>query len=293
MRERLARSLRGPGAACPPLLPSLVKQNHMRARTPLSREPAAGPGWADLRRELDAWADAGRCATFWWRDDDAVAPGPALDRLLEAAAGVPLALAVIPARAEAALARRLEAAPGVAVLQHGWDHANHAPAGERKSELGPHRPLADMAAELAAGRERLRALFGARALPVLAPPWNRIAPELAAALPDAGFVGLSTYRPRPATERPRLMRVNTHIDPVDWHDGRGFLGETPSLLLALDHLRGRRLGLHDADEPTGLLTHHRVTDEACWAFVARFLAETRRHPAARWVGAGELFSSSP
>ena len=54
-----------------------------------------------LDRELDAWAAAGRVAEAWWRDDDATAPTPALARLLEArrAAGAPVALAVIPARA--------------------------------------------------------------------------------------------------------------------------------------------------------------------------------------------------
>ena len=39
--------------------------------------------WQDLRDELDRWAEAGRTATLWWRDDDAVMPGPLLDRLAE------------------------------------------------------------------------------------------------------------------------------------------------------------------------------------------------------------------
>ena len=39
-------------------------------------------GWAALDAELDLWAAAGRVAGGWWRDDDAVAPTPALESLL-------------------------------------------------------------------------------------------------------------------------------------------------------------------------------------------------------------------
>ena len=64
-------------------------------------------GWDSLQAELDLWRARNRQATIWWRDDDAVRPGPALDRLLDLASrhDAPLALAVIPAAAETALAR--------------------------------------------------------------------------------------------------------------------------------------------------------------------------------------------
>ena len=65
--------------------------------------------WRHLSEELDAWAEAGRSASLWWRDDDAVEPSPALARLLTLASArdLPLALAVIPARASEALAEWL------------------------------------------------------------------------------------------------------------------------------------------------------------------------------------------
>ena len=94
--------------------------------------------WPALRDELDTWAEAGRTATLWWRDDDAVEPTPALDRLLALAARheIPLALAVIPARASTALARRIAGSgPRIAPLQHGYAHRNHAPPSEKKAEL--------------------------------------------------------------------------------------------------------------------------------------------------------------
>jgi hypothetical protein len=104
--------------------------------------------WAALAAELSRWRGDGRLPTFWWRDDDATRPSRSLDRLLTIAAGLraPVALAVIPAAAEAVLAERLDDAR-VAVLQHGYAHANHAPDGEKKAELGHHRPLAAMPAD--------------------------------------------------------------------------------------------------------------------------------------------------
>lgn len=273
----------------------------MTAVPPASATAADRP-WDALRAELDAWADAGRTATFWWRDDDAVEPTPALDRLcaLAGAAGVPLALAVIPAHATAALARALDAhpggRPGVSVIQHGWSHANHAPPGAKKTELGAERPADAVLAELAAGRERLAALFGGRFVAALAPPWNRIAPAVPARLPEAGLVGLSTHAAR-GPARPGLTQVNTHLDPVDWHGAgaapggaRAFLGDAAALAPALAHLAARRAGTADPDEPTGLLTHHLVMDEATWTFAERFLTVTRAHPAARWLDAPALFA---
>lgn len=54
--------------------------------------------WDALMGELDAWAESGLTASFWWRDDDAADHTPALDRLLDERGqlDVPLALAVIP-----------------------------------------------------------------------------------------------------------------------------------------------------------------------------------------------------
>ena len=273
-------------------LPSIDMPAALSAGGPVPCRSEGGrseAGWPDLARALDSLGETGRRVGFWLRDDDAVAPTPALDRLLGIAADLPLALAVIPARATAELADRLP--PDCAVLQHGLAHADHAPPGEKKAEYGPHRPLAAMTAELAAGRSLLQDLFGRRALPVLVPPWNRIADTVAAALPGLGFGGLSTFGCRTAGV-PALVQVNTHVDPIDWRGSRGFAGETAVLGRVVDALRH-----HLADEfregaargPIGLLTHHLVMDGPGWAFLDRFLTETRRHPAVRWQAADELF----
>ncbi|MFQ5971916.1 MAG: polysaccharide deacetylase family protein [Alphaproteobacteria bacterium] len=245
-----------------------------------------------MTAELDLWGEAGVEATFWWRDDDATAPSPALDRLLalQRRYGTPLALAVVPRYPAPALAERLAAhdpaGARVVVLQHGYAHQNHAGEGEKAIELGAHRPAAHVVAELAVGRENLSAFPGA--LPILVPPWNRIAPHLLPLLPELGFSGLSTFGARASAEPvPGLGQTNTHIDPVDWRGSRGFLGA--ALDMAVTHLGSRRQGLVDAAEPTGLLTHHLDHDATTWEFIETLLAIATEHPAARWLGAGEAF----
>lgn len=241
--------------------------------------------WRDLDCELEAWQRAGLTAGFWWRDDDATRPGPRLDRLLEAAGPVPIALAVIPEDAGEALAERLAAhnrdAGNMIVFQHGYAHVNHAPPADRKAEFGDHRPLEGMLDELARGRQALEALFGDAFEPVLTPPWNRVGDGVAGSLQKAGLRRLSRFGPRRPEEGDRV--VNTHIDIIDWRGGRGFLGERQALRAAVKHLTARRTGAIDRDEPTGLLTHHRDHDEACWRFITKFAAAIDPHPAALWV----------
>lgn len=256
--------------------------------------------WDALGRELDLWRDAGRTADFWWRDDDAIAPSIALERLLSLsrAHSAGLGLAVIPGHCEADLAPALaEAAHGssaeIAVLQHGIAHENTAPAGAKKTELSSTLPISEALKGLKSGQKRLSDLFGARLLPVLVPPWNRIAPEVIAELPSCGFSGLSTYKaraqPQPA---PDLLQVNTHADLLRWKPERGFLGETEVLTLLQEHLQARRENRADAAEPTGILTHHLVHDAATWVFLDQLLGWLNDHPATKFLAPSEAFSHS-
>jgi peptidoglycan/xylan/chitin deacetylase (PgdA/CDA1 family) len=267
------------------------------APKPMRDTVAAEQAWDAFGDELDAWSAAGRTASFWWRDDDAVAATPALDRLLAIAAvhDVPLALAVIPVPAEPSLFARLAEAPQATVLQHGYAHRNHAPAGVKKCELGDERPAEAVLAELARGRALLDAATKGRALPVLVPPWNRIGAAVEARLGEAGVKGLSTSKPRAGGRLDSgLVQANVHVDPIDWPAQRrgdgGFAGDPAVLEATLRHLRARRSGTVDATEPTGFLTHHLVMDEATWRFAERFAATVARHPAARWVAPATVFA---
>jgi hypothetical protein len=251
----------------------------------------AGAFWAELNAELDRWGQAGRRATLFWRDDDASALTAPLSRLaaLAAESGVPLGLAVIPALFSAELARHRMPA-NVRVLQHGFAHVNHAGAGRREaSELGLHRPLEQVVGELVEGKRRLEDGFGVRFTPALAPPWNKLAAEVVAALPCLGFSGLSAAGERAAPEPvPRLTQANIHWDLIHWRRGAIFRGYASAMDL-VEHLRRRRSGEAEPDEPTGILSHHLAMDEDAWHFLARFLAVTSSHPAVSWCDPAALF----
>ncbi len=251
-------------------------------------------GWNALAAELDRWQGQGRQPTLWWRDDDACRATPALATLLALAgdARIPVAVAAVPAVVEPSLVEAVASVQQVTVLQHGYAHRNHAPPGGRNCELGTDRPLAEVEAELVDGRARLQAAFGRRFLPVLVPPWNRIAPPIVARLPAAGLVGLSTFGPRDAvTPVPGLRQCNTHVDLIAWRRGRVFIGADAALQRITDHLAARRMASVDAAEPTGVLTHHLDFGADAWEFMAAVAAATCRQGAA-WVAAASAFGAA-
>jgi len=257
--------------------------------------------WRALAAELDAWARAGREASFFWRDDDAGGAHPTLARLLALAAAraLPLGLAVVPAWLTPEGAVAIHAAPdGVAVLQHGFAHANHerdpAPgaAKVRPAECGAARPTETVLAELAAGRDRLGTAFGARFLPVFVPPWNRIAPAVRAGLPRLGYRALSAFGRRPMPEPvPGLRHLNCHADPIRWREGKRFAGAAAALHALREHLAGRREGRGDPAEPTGLLTHHRDMEGAFWEFLEELWARFGAHRAVAFPAVATLLAS--
>ena len=248
--------------------------------------------WQSFADELSRWRDTGRVVDFWWRDDDATRPAVALTRLttLAVQARVPLGLAVIPDGADPALFEDLGA--NIAILQHGGDHRNRAADGEKATEFPATEASNSALRRIAMGRTRLQALAGARLLPVLVPPWNRITATLVPRLAGLGIRGYSTFASR-ASAHPAdgLRQVNTHVDLIAWRRGRGFVGEERALAEAIEHLAARRTGAVDATEPTGWLTHHACHDEALWSFLARLFEETRDRAGVRWLSPEDVFLS--
>lgn len=248
-----------------------------------------GP-WEVLDRELDAWTQLGRFATFWLRDDDAMVDSAALERLVGLAQRfrIPLGLAVIPQGCDSSLNNVLRPCWKVNVLQHGYAHISHAPGEEKKAEYGDHRAKSTMLGELARGQERLLELFSDSWLPVLVPPWNRISNSLAHSLPAVGFEGLSTYSARSQAQLvDGLVQSNCHVDLIDWRGTRAFAGENTVLEQMTVHLHQRRTGEVD-DETTGLLTHHLIHDDACWHFLERLFELTQSHRGATWLTVSEV-----
>jgi len=238
----------------------------------------SNPIWQSLAEELVRWQRSGRTAAFWLRDDDAVEPTPALDRLLDVTGTfeVPATLAVIPAFTDGRLAVRLGDAAHATVAVHGWSHRNHAAEGEKKQELGAHRPRKTVLGELADGLSHIKALHGERAIPMLVPPWNRIDAGLIPELGSIGFTALSVYGPpKPAP----LHIINSNVDIMDWHGTRGC--HDHGLLIQAMVAQLRRA--FDGGEPVGLLTHHLVHDESAWLFLERLFGITTQNEACAWL----------
>ncbi|NOD30903.1 polysaccharide deacetylase family protein [Ruegeria atlantica] len=244
------------------------------------------PDWRPLDVELNHWRAESLPLPVWWRDDDAIAPTPQLDRLSELAdkLGLPVHLAVIPRDATPALAEYVAARASLVPVVHGWAHTNHAPRGEKKAEFRLDRPLDVMVTDAQAGMARLRSVFGDNMRQMFVPPWNRIAPEMAKQLPKLGYCILSTATPRKSRlAAPGLEQINTHLDPIDWRGSRGLISPEALIAQTVGLLRDRREGRSDNTEPFGILTHHLVHDRGIWAFTEALLNKLLSGPATAWI----------
>lgn len=242
----------------------------------------------ELVQHLDWFAERGRKIRFWWRDDDAIEPTPALERMLKLANdnGVDLALAVIPKDATQALAERLSDEPHAFVLQHGWQHKNFQlkEKREKAAELGSRRDPDELMAQLGEGKARLEALFGDRFIHAVVPPWNRIDPEIARRMPVIGLPGLSTFT---FHNFPHPHQLQSHVDILKWKKQVRFIGwESARLRFDLQLTRRRNTG----HEPVGLLTHHLAHDETSFEFLEEFLAIAAHHDGAEWPKVRALFA---
>ncbi len=246
--------------------------------------------WDDLAREIDRWNKNGLSVEFWWRDDDAVEETKALQELI--AFDVPLALAIIPMKMRENLKGILSNRRNVSVLQHGIRHENLAGPSQKKSEFPPSRSMEDAIEGLVAGRIILSQAFPDRFLPVFVPPWNRLSPALESKLGELSYRGLSLYGPNPKIGRDQqsnLMKINTHVDVIEWKATRSFIGTPRALYLIVRHLRAKREGRADPREPTGLLTHHLVHDLPTWRFLESFVLWSAKRGDVVWKSPRHIF----
>lgn len=246
-----------------------------------------------LREELSHWSAMGKITPFWWRDDDAQSASMQLEDLLEISARyqAPLSLAAIPDGLDDSLAKSLIGLEHVQLLQHGFSHRNFAPAEERKMELGWHRSGAAIMQQLHTGFQRLQTLFGEQFIPVMVPPWNRIDQRVIARLRKAGFIGLSTLGPRENSDAYNGLKVvNVHVDIINWKQGRCFAGEAACEAQIVAHLSAKRAGCIDVNEPTGIMSHHRVHDAGCQQFLVNLFEFLGAQEAAILLDAKTVFS---
>lgn len=237
-----------------------------------------------LATYLDRRADQDRPLDLWWRDDDLETPSDELSTCLNALgeAGIAAAFAAIPKGLTAEAVAALDGT-GSVLFVHGWAHANHAPAGEKKSEFGPARPLSDRLADIARGWDRLDAIGGERAVACFVPPWNRIGDDLLPVLGEAGIAALSAFaslkHPAPEASVPRL---DTHVDLIDWRGTGGPISGDGFVARIIEH--------DGVDGPVGILSHHRVTDPGAWNAWRTILRQLSDHPAVRWLSPGETLA---
>jgi hypothetical protein len=245
--------------------------------------------YSALNAELDSWSAAGLTATFWWRDDDAVGLSPQLERLLGVANGRPLALAVVPFHASAALADRLRFERHVTIFQHGWKHENHSLSGP-SSEYPPGRAAETVAQEFLQGSEKLARMFGDQFVPVFTPPWHGLDSSYIPLLKPAGIRGLSSKGRRSAASTNGVVQNNIHCVPIQWSDPPGFADPARYIAQLVGHLKQRRSS-NDRAEATGILTHHLVQTDESLEFVRGILDVVTEHPNAVLVDPAELFLS--
>ncbi len=246
--------------------------------------------WRDFIAAVDQHASPTNRVRFWLRDDDAVEPTAALDRLARLCEShdVPALIAVIPGPAQQSLADYLREAPLLTPCQHGYAHINHASEPGRAQELGLHRGLEKILSELRAGQARMQDLFDGAVLPLLVPPWNRIDPALVTELPDMGFRAISTFGWDLFPPQEDFRQINSDVDIIDWRGGR--IGKSiPNLIgkciEALTHPA-------NTEKRIGILTHHLVHDDGAWAFLEALFAETSGHPHVEWVPAAQFLSEN-
>jgi hypothetical protein len=231
-----------------------------------SRPAVTAPArWlAPISRALDA---AAAPVPFFFRDDDAGWGDARLLALLDlfAARSTWVDLAVIPRELDAGLARELAAREGVGLHQHGLAHVNHEPVG-RKCEFGPARGVARQRADIAEGRDRLRAMLGARLDPIFTPPWNRCTLETGRYLAQLGFRALSREARAEPLGVPGLLELPVCVDWVRLDP------EDAARRIAERILTGR---------PVGVMLHHAVMDDASLARAGDLLALLAGHQSAR------------
>jgi hypothetical protein len=259
-----------------------------------------GSPWRAVVEELDEWLERGVVATFWIRDDDAVALTQPLDRLLSLANqfGVEVALAVIPAKLTNPLSTfLLSGSVPLFPMCHGWRHVNYA-SPLRPSEFGLQRPLARLIDDAKCAFEEFSRRFGSQSV-IFVPPFGQITRELIGELPALGFSGvsigpslaearysrlcsrLSYSRPIWHRVKARTFHYDVHLDPFDWVKNRAKSVSVISKEL-VGYLRARRAGFLDTSSPLGLLLHHLKFDEDTWRACSDLLEVLVNHPATAW-----------
>ena len=247
--------------------------------------------WDNLSAELALWGNNLSPARLWLRDDDAVEPTENLEKLsaLTQRYKVPVTIAAIPNDVSQSLADWMCEHRQFSIAVHGYNHINHAPAGQKKCELGLHRGKQTVLTELGDGREKLATMFGAQFIDMLVPPWNRIDAHLVPELSGLGYKCLSTFTWKDFAKTSPLVQLNTHVDIIDWKGNRGGRGVDE---LVYDLTEALKTARQHGGAPVGILTHHLVHDAVAWEFLQQLFEFCSTHNKIEWCQAASLVDGS-
>lgn len=232
-----------------------------------------------MQRLIDVLEQRTTPLRLFFRDDDAGWQQDRLDALLDLflERETPIDLAVIPAALTTGGAADLIAWQSrhnrIGLHQHGYAHLNHEPAGVRKCEFGPARPIDRQCADIAMGRDRLQAMLD-NVDPIFTPPWNRCLPETVAMLPQLGFAIFSDDgKTKPDGDVPAHAPV-----ALDWERKRNEarLGDALFNLLA------------GPESSAGIMLHHATMDAGALVELSQFLSIVRCHERVEFVSMRDL-----
>lgn len=249
--------------------------------------------FGQLADELSRWQDAGLKCRFWWRDDDLIAVSPGLHRIRQVSERhvVYVLVGIIPHLMVSTLGQDTIGMNTFVWCQHGFAHINHESPDRPNSEFPLNREKELVLEDLVKGRELLLQQFSDRLFPVLVPPWNGFRADMLEELPALGLVGISQYGNIARQQIGQTLRIDTHLDVVDWTSAPRFLPTRISFLLdrLVESLQIRRLDQGLSNNVTGILTHHRAMDDEAWDFVERLLFITHQFPCVEWISPRDLF----
>ncbi len=188
-----------------------------------------------------------------------------------------------PEGCDAGACRAARVEPRVAVLQHGWQHKNHAARGREEDRARRKASALGCASTSFAAAAIGSARCSRDPSPSSCRPGTASPKMCARRWTRSDFRASRPSARHRQTSRIRSTRIST------FSSGARCAGRSPAPRPMRGSLPKSSGGLTAMPEPIGILTHHLVHEEASWALLDELFAMTARHPAARWPEIKELF----
>ena len=246
---------------------------------------------ADIDNRVAAILERHPEATIFFRADDVAIPSAKQDQLIDLFVrnDAPLCAAIVPAWFSQsrwdALCQRVQGKQHLfAWHQHGWNHHNHQPIGEKKQEFGSASSPLQKSRTILRGRDKLVAIMGEHFLPVFTPPWNRLDEDSMHILQELGFLAISRYREAKIPPPPGLPDLFANVDLHTRKEDSAAAG-WQALLAEFDAAMATGIA--------GLMIHHQRMNGAAFAFLDALLSNLGNCPGIRLCHYAQLLKDLP